>query len=275
MQQLMPADLLGQLNSYSTVCDFHLHFNKKTEWHFGPAPISENATDFQLLAARLITKGLGFDTNLYSPKDRDSKQVSPKLFHPSEKYPNLLSFRRMTPLDSIIIGNSANSISRVGGHRLRTAVEGGSAKISETWNRLHKLGFYRSKPFSPVELRLKYILAVRYKYVCQQLYYILQQDIEAYIPGEEGMKLKFHPEGSYDIREPSGQEILMSESTRDMKGKTLMQALREIDQIELYGPLMMNVLRTIGYATYEKPKMIEFMEPPAKSSKSLSKKSAK
>lgn len=84
-------------------CNFEIRFQSNATWHFGQKKISPNATDFQLIAARLITQGLGFYSNLVSlDVINPLPWTVPKLYNYGETNQTGFQAGRMTYLDSIL-----------------------------------------------------------------------------------------------------------------------------------------------------------------------------
>ena len=81
--------------------DFFVTFNANRNWYFGNGSIDRKQADFKLVAAKLVTKGLGFASNLVlAAQDEGFKYVMPKLYIDYD-LPNTKYMAYMSPLDSL------------------------------------------------------------------------------------------------------------------------------------------------------------------------------
>ena len=81
--------------------DFFVTFNANRNWYFGNGSIDRKQADFKLVAAKLVTKGLGFASNLVlAAQDDGFKYVIPKLYIDYD-LPNTKYMAYMSPLDSL------------------------------------------------------------------------------------------------------------------------------------------------------------------------------
>ena len=155
-QGLFP-DLAPYLDQFSE-CDFDVTFNSNVRWYFGNGRIFTRQTDFRLIAAKQITHGLGFSTNLEPINDQGliphglgfatnleyfnyRGTVAPKTFYTNDQ--STTSYCLMSPLDSITFGRS-REVQRglLSTDGLFTSSLDELVPISQVFNKFKTIGLY-------------------------------------------------------------------------------------------------------------------------------------
>ena len=231
-----PTDIARILHNFETSeCDFDITFNANRNWYFGNGTISSEQADFKVVAAKQITHGLGFMSNLIRT---DDGLVVPNTYYDND--PNTKYLRYMSPLDNlssykdaeVLIIQSFNPVSAVFNLFKRTGL------YSKNWNTYNmtrtELMWYKWAG-SKIPVR-----GEGYAWVkgCKAL-----RLLDAY-SGESSMPANFYVS-------------LMTEKASLMTGNKLTDMMQRMHGL-LYSCDALSVLREVGYATYMNPTVIQF-----------------
>ena len=239
-------------------CDFAINFNAYANWNFGTNQISSTATDFKLVAAQVITYGLGFVSNLQYlkgielpiPKPSNYRPLmlaAPKPFIYRENDRVRFDFGRMTFLDSVVYGFKPPSDLMA---NRRGTVGIGMQPISQTWEKFQALGLYEMHQSPSFLRRVLSIFSWNWRClkVAMQLGNVLSHHIEARLSDGTILPLKFS-NGYYMIDLEQGPEYLMATNNINRVGCSLDQVMKENNAVYLYGPKALQVFEEMGYNT--------------------------
>ena len=171
----------------------------QASWHFGPPDsMTANDFDFQLNAARLITQGLGFYSNLFLV-NMSKNPNQPKMFALPKSYKYKVrseiyfDLGEMTYLDSIKYCRAPEGLTRT---ILREFDPNSPMQpLSTTWDRYHQLGLYkiRTRPniLRKLLMRLNLLWGCQFNLVGLQVASITEREIEARFTDGEPYRSSF------------------------------------------------------------------------------------
>ena len=250
-------EIARQFIKYEDRCDFNLTFNSNRNWYFGNGTIDPLQSDFKLVAAKHLTQGLGFVSNLMMIIDEELEFVVPKLYV-DDKLPNTLRMALMSPMDSL-------SSSRVVNRKIMAKellysffdkqvpesdlpYEG----FSTTFKTFEETGLY-SKNLTNYEMteleRIMYHTAG---------FRLFGDDINPVVMlnGNGIMRLSNSYSGEFDSEYWNDDDYLMTPQSSLITGVTLAEKMNR--HRVLYGRGAMSILKYVGYATRTKPMYIRF-----------------
>ena len=241
LKRILPPSIVGNIHTFNTLCDFDIIVNSTKSWYFGRGNIGQDETDIRIMAARLITEGLGFSSNLIKIESErpDHQVVTPK------KDQNRASafFLRPTALDNIIYGVSPEDDRRnLGNENTRLK------PISKILDQIDRSGIYRwniskTVPLNDLRLRIPF----------RNLYQLMNRPVQAKFSDGTCLEIIFTAEGMYETYSTMGPEFLMSNSTRNVMGITLEDLMRQNNASDIYGPLTLKVFHQSGFMTQTMP----------------------
>ena len=253
LKRILPPSIVGNINTFNTLCDFDIIFNSTTSWYFGRGNIGQNELDIRITAARLITEGLGFSSNLIKVESErpDHRVVIPKESYFNDQIRASAFFLRPTPLDNIIYGVSPEDGRRNLGNE-NTRLQ----PISKILNQIDSSGIYRwdmtkTNPLNDLRLRIP----------CRNLYQMMNRLVQAKFSDGTFLEMTFTAEGKYETYSTIGPEFLMSNSTRDIMGITLEDLMRQNNANQIYGPLTLKVFHQSGFMTQKMPVSVKLKPP--------------
>ena len=225
---------------YDCDINFNYEFSDQIRWFFGTGFIRANELDFKLMAAKALTIGLGFHSNLEIQKIRNSNITVPRLL-------NINTFSKMTPLDNMIYFGP----SRISRNLFRPAVP---QDIGDDLNPISK--FWTKFP-AFINKKAKYnqqMYAHGYNLYCT----LTRDRLEAVSEDGQNVPMKFNELGQFEVMGMRGidREFLMS--TRLRPGVALNQMMEENFLSDLFGPQTLRIFNEIGYATLDNPETIVF-----------------
>ena len=119
--------------------------------------------------------------------------------------------------------------------------------IAVTWKKFENIGYYNQSQYLQIS-NDESDMADRLLPVALQMTGIMTEEIAATFPDKTILPLKFL-NGTYEILHNGGPEFLMTNASRLLRGKTLLQLMQENNVRHLYGPQTLKVLEGIGYDT--------------------------
>ena len=251
------------LNFLDNICDFDITFNANLDFHFGNDTITEEQTDFKLVAAKHITQGLGFMTNLERIQVGRKSYVVPRTYYEDDPNTKYLSY--MSPMDSftksdVIAPRNALKNCAKSHFCLRSEVET-FEPLSNTFELFEKTGLY-SKNLTGFKIRG--ITLIQYLMVGRRLgnpdyQHTSVQTTTSY----RRIILDCVTTGLFDYSYWFSPEFVMA-SVSTYPAKTLIDKIEAYGIGRLYGNATLEVMEAVGYATWRNPVTIEFAETNAK-----------
>ena len=237
-----PQEIINQINGYNQpACDitWDVSMPGNYQFHF-QGNIITNQYDFKLMAAQAITKGLAFGTNMKRLADRGL--IVPRRL---ENHYSLMS-----PLDNLVHGKLWRLNTRSGQFIERNVTLIPVGPLSEIFNQFVDLGiceqdyeFGSLSALDNAQLRNYGI----------ELNSALNGRIDLRFPDGTAVPLQHTNDGyMFDINQ--SPDYLMT--NLEFRGTTLDDVLEEFHF--LFGPLTLEVLEAVGYATPRRPQTTEF-----------------
>ena len=237
--------VLGVINSaimaFSTVgsdCDFNIVFNRDKDWYFGNGSITHTQYDLRFTAAREITKGLGFSSNmaLEFNDGLELTKFSPVKYNILDNQEAHTSY--MSPLDSLIYGEyRPNVTQRNMAFKLQNTSIGNDQLPLST--------FFRTRE-SNIKARREFLKVDNWR-----------------VKLKEGrfLNLSYIPFDSMVLSASYGRtrEFLMNPLL--YRGCSIDTLMRVYNNGSLYGPLTLEALQLIGHATPQNPHLIQLYNP--------------
>ena len=140
LRQAFGPEYAEIVSRYEDGCDFDISFNSNRNWYFGNGTIDEDQADFKLVAAKHITQGLGFASNLIKITRRGAELVVPKVYLDDE-LPNTFYMAYMSPLDSLSRSRTVN-LWNLAKNIFSPLTTFSHDPYSETFREFKKLGLY-------------------------------------------------------------------------------------------------------------------------------------
>ena len=238
---------MNHINSYnSSECDFkfQIDFHPNLDFHLGNGEIPDGSIDFQLTAARAITFGLGFHSNIrrdYTLITRDPIASMVEIESNGVK-----TITRMSPMDSLIYTEPQL------GYLMTpfNIVEAELQPISKILKRFEKLGGYKSTH--------SILQFIRIQMVRGELGILLDRHLEIRFHDGTVLPIKMPTFGTHIVIDMvGGPEFLMQ--TLDLeRGRSLQSLLETQGHGNIYGPLTLKLMQHVGYATIDNPKTVKF-----------------
>ena len=251
MKHRMHKDVIRKVFALDMYCDFDISFNANLDWHFGNETITPEQSDFKLVAAKQITHGLGFMSNLEKFKVGRSWSVAPKKYY--ENDPNVKYYSRMSPMDLVTYSDviSGRNIAKAALLCLscRPPVVQTSEPISNTFDLFERAGLYSTNipdyGFGP---RLS-LVAFRLRD---------SSIISVYINDEPELFMDGVDSGEIYWSHWEDPEFLMTTASSVYPGVTLLEKIASAGGGRLYGNITLSILEFVGHATWRVPHTIEF-----------------
>ena len=241
-------------NDYSPSCDIEISFNKDVDWYFGPEEIGPNSVDFNLVAAKEITHGLGFDSNLQrTPAAKDKAFLMPKRHQagdPSVSESKLFSY--MSPLDNLSFGSKVSNVECLKYYlNCQTSISTTEmAPISAIFKKFEEIGLF-TKP-AVIIARLRSVPT------SMRLFTSINYDkFEARIDNSTILPLNSTRFGQVADSMANTAEYLMV-STEMNIGRTLTELMANYGG--LYGPMTLAVMEQTGYSSRSNPKKFNLVK---------------
>lgn len=142
--------LKSNINSIETECVLKINFKQDASWFFESGsvePLQSGSSafynDFQLMAARLITQGLGFYSNLIGATNEDGSVMAllPRAYSYNAGSKRKGDYGQMTFLDSIVYGRRPESLMNILVKDFDRYAP--MQPLSLTWKKFDDLGLYR------------------------------------------------------------------------------------------------------------------------------------
>ena len=243
----LPAHVMGMV-----VCDFAITFNASRNWFFGNGNIAAEQTDFKLVAAKQLTHGLGFITNL---EETQGGLTVPRTYYLNDT--DIKCLRYMSPLDSlsktVFFRHRDLAVSIVsvllGGPTLNNRIE----PIENVFKLFQNTGLYtknlNSHKTTIVENIKYYFAGIRI------------EDLggpRVQVDGTTIFNLLDAYSGQISYESWDTENFLMTERASLETGIKLADKMQSNDQGRLFGNGILSVLEEVGYASWRHPHMIEF-----------------
>lgn len=231
--QILPLEITQKKPS-NDECDFSLSFNinNNLQWYFGSGEIGQMQGDFKLAAAKYITKGLGFMSNLVEQEVGGRSYIVPRKYY--ENNPSEMALSYMSPLDKYTF-----------------AVYNGKFKepLSKVFGLFEKTGLYSQydSSFKPNERQISNYYAVGSRLA----------GIESFEFTIDGETVRSQGREDFEFI-PNSPNFLMHRSSSFSFGTRLTDAINKHGS--LYGPFILRVLQEVGYATPTNPQVIQFAD---------------
>ena len=249
-----PPEIALRILSNDKACDFDITFNANLDWHFGNDTITEEQTDFKLVAAKHITQGLGFVTNLERIQVGRKSYVVPRTYYEDDPNTKYLSY--MSPMDSFtksefVAPRNALKEWAESLFDIESEVEL-FEPLSITFNLFEKTGLY-SKNLTSIkgEWPAPFLKVGRRLGNARKDFTIL------------GLRTSKHEligvtSGLFTRDDWNELEFVMTSPSSYVTGETLSDKMMVYGNGRLYGEATLAVMEAVGYATWRNPVTIEF-----------------
>ena len=249
----VPPEIIGKIGEFvEPRCDIKLEFDisEGIEYYFGDGEIGMLDSDFKILAAWKITQGLAFKSNLLRAIDDDEEALVHPLWYQPIKDGTAI-FARMSPLDSIMVGESA-----VG--RLRTifrlAEQPSKQRLSAVIKKVEDSGLYNLRIPQTVN---DFKTSIKLFLVNIQIILLVSGNLNAELDDSNLVPMYFRDDYYYEMLEFEGPDFLMG-IDKILRGNTLEKIMQDEEVEYLYGPKTLEILELSGYSTVRNPNLLKF-----------------
>ena len=254
----LPIDIVRQIYSFNATeppgCDIKINplYSHDFPWYFGNADIPRTYNDFRLLAAREITRGLGFKSHTTLVEKGELIRAYPLDFYKSG---HTSIFAARSPVDDLLHGSVPPKFQDImqGNNLIGDARR--DYPISAIFDKLEKLGLYKMKfPYYQYD-NLKF--GLRLRFTLWQLSVIMREPVVAKFDDGSQMTILFERYGKLSTNSTDGAEFLMSTQAA-ASGVSLRQLMQHYNVENVYGPKMLKIFEALGYSTLSKPEVVQF-----------------
>ena len=254
-QKFIP-ELAQRIQNIGARCDFEVMFNANRKWYFGNGTIDGDQADFKLVAAKEITKGLGFISNLVQLPYKDSNLIVPG-FYFDDKNPKTIYMRYMSPMDSLTSSavRGLRNLAKYCVDSLLCRESDALTKpepVSATFTKFEQTGLY-GKNFAnynntKTESRNYLLTGMR----------LAGEGLNPILTFDNGGQLALASVHSGELNSGywDSSDYLMTPESSIMTGVTLKEKMARYRY--LYGRGALSILEYIGYSTYARPSKFQF-----------------
>ena len=254
---LHKSDTIQNIYDFASECDisWNINSNINQQWYFGKGEFQRDEHDFQRMAAKAITHGLAFSSNL-EESIVDTIPVTLPVRLGSEESQSQYYARR-TPLDNLIHGPVRPSPDR----RLLATMRrvpwrpAQILPLSTLWDRLDTIGIHDTR-FNATNRLLRNNEAIE---VGEQFRPTMRSPLlEARFRNGAVLPVVFNQARGYDVNlgATNAAEFVMGSSF--LTGLSLSQLMQRAGTTQLFGPLTLSVFEEVGYSTLRKPQVVQF-----------------
>ena len=251
LEKKIPLDTARKTISFDKECDFDITFNANLNWHFGSDPMTSQQIDFRLVAAKQLTQGLGYHSNLEKVKVGRDILVVPRKYY--DKDPSKTYYSRMSPMDDLTnsLIKSVGNVVKAGIRCLRCSSPSLAflEPFQNTFDLFEKAGLYSLNETQQINQDFS---SRQFRRIGKRL------GRPSFILTNSG-PLYFRDPTLSEINQQywDTSEFLMSSLSSLVTGITLIDKMVQ-NQGKLFGNSTLAVLKFIGYSIKSNPTTIEF-----------------
>ena len=271
--QKLPKDLFDAVEMFIG-SDFTIIFNSLKRWNFRDSIGHAFANDFKMVAAHLITRGLGFDSNLRYKQawtfplcpPTSELVIVPKFVHEVQ---NTRELGYMTSMDNLMYGPEPKTKMCIPEQCNQQEDDLGLFPISHTFNKFTGMNLH-SRIWT--RYKMNTVENILVKSIARQMYQIFNTG-EVIVRFDDGSGFRidsFIPDSTQDdwrsytlglVNEDwwDSLDFIMTYSGSRGFRRTLWEKMNLHNTTLLYGPLTLKMLQHVGYATASRPESPRFV----------------
>ena len=211
-----------------------------------------------MIAAKHITRGLGFVSNIWFFEDEErlvlqgSRTLAAPKWISQDHLDEELAY--MSPIDALVYGKIPVTLQNCFTGIFCNPSVGPMQPLSVTFRKFQNIGIYGQNISA---LQINPWKMMQYRGIAWELFSIIDEgNMKLRLSDGSTLPMSSTSLGSIDVTMWQGEEFLMAESRIGEFGKTLANLMTRKNMTRIYGPQTLKVLGEIGYATKRNPAII-------------------